>query len=65
MVPTIGNVCMDAVMLDVTGVDVKEGDIVTIFGQNPRLEDIASQLDTIPYEVATSVSSRVIRTIVR
>ncbi len=56
---------MDAVMLDVTGVDVKEGDIVTIFGQNPRLEDIASQLDTIPYEVATSVSSRVIRTIVR
>ncbi|MBR4660716.1 MAG: alanine racemase [Bacteroidales bacterium] len=65
MVPTIGNICMDAVMLDVTGVDVKEGDIVTIFGANPRIEDIATQLDTIPYEVATSVSSRVIRTIVR
>ena len=65
MVPTIGNICMDAMMLDVTGVDVKEGDIVTIFGAEPRLEDIAAQLGTIPYEVATSVSSRVVREIVR
>lgn len=65
MVPTIGNICMDALMLDVTGVDVKAGDEVTIFGDSPRLEEISAILGTIPYEVLVGISSRVNRVVVK
>lgn len=60
-VPTIGNICMDATMLDVTGVDCKEGDSVEIFGENINVSELSDILDTIPYEVLTSVSPRVKR----
>lgn len=60
-VPTIGNICMDATMIDVTGVDCKEGDSVEIFGENIPLQNLADTLDTIPYEILTSVSPRVKR----
>lgn len=59
--PTIGNICMDTCMLDVTGTDVKEGDSVVIFGENPSIITLAEQLGTIPYEILTSVSTRVKR----
>ena len=64
LVPTIGNICMDACMLDVTGVDARAGDVVTVFGLNPRVEELAEILDTIPYEIITSVSQRVNRVLV-
>jgi alanine racemase len=64
-VPTIGNICMDMTMLDVTGVDVKVGDTVTIFGDDPTVSELAAILDTIPYEVLTSVPRRIERIIVR
>jgi len=64
-VPTIGNICMDAFMLDITNTDVKIGDEVTIFGENPRPEVLAKQLDTITYEIFTSVSSRVERVVTK
>ena len=60
-VPTIGNICMDATMLDVSEIDCKEGDAVEIFGENMSLQDLADTLDTIPYEILTSVSPRVKR----
>ena len=60
-VPTIGNVCMDMTMIDVTGVDCKEGDMVTIFGKELPVTELAKKLDTIPYEIITSVSNRVKR----
>lgn len=60
-VPTIGNICMDATMLDVTGVDCQEGDTVEIFGENMSVENLAETLGTIPYEILTSVSPRVKR----
>ena len=63
-VPTIGNICMDMCMLDVTGIDVKVGDTVTIFGDDPKITDLASILGTIPYEVLTSVPRRIQRIIV-
>ena len=44
--------------------DAREGDIVTIFGLQPRAEDLADILDTIPYEIITSVSQRVNRVLV-
>lgn len=59
--PTIGNICMDATMIDVTGIDCKEGDSVEIFGENASLQRLADAIDTIPYEVLTSVSPRVKR----
>ena len=64
-VPTIGNICMDMCMLDVTGVDVHVGDTVTIFGEDPTISELASILDTIPYEILTSVPRRIERIIVR
>jgi len=63
-VPTIGNVCMDMCMVDITGVDAKIGDTVTIFGDDPRAEELAAILGTIPYEIMTSVPQRVERVIV-
>lgn len=64
-VPTIGNICMDMTMLDVTGVDVQVGDTVTIFGENPTVTELARLLDTIPYEIMTSVPRRIERIIVK
>ncbi len=61
LVPTIGNICMDMCMLDVTDTDAKVGDVVTVFGKNPKASDHAKVLDTIPYEIFTSVSHRVPR----
>lgn len=61
LVPTIGNICMDATMIDVTGVECNEGDSVEIFGENISVQTLADTLDTIPYEILTSVSPRVKR----
>ncbi len=63
-VPTIGNICMDMCMLDVTGVEAKVGDTVTIFGDDPTITDLAKILGTIPYEILTSVPRRIERIIV-
>ena len=59
--PTVGNICMDICMIDVTDVDCEVGDTVEIFGRNISVMEIADTLGTIPYEVLTSVSSRVKR----
>ena len=64
-VPTIGNICMDMCMLDITGVDAKVGDTVTIFGENPTISELADILGTIPYEILTSVPRRIKRLIVK
>jgi alanine racemase len=51
-------------MIDITGVDAKVGDKVTIFGDKPTANDMANLLGTIPYEVFTSVARRVKRVVV-
>lgn len=63
--PTIGNICMDACMIDVTGIDCKVGDTVEIFGPNAPLQRLADAINTIPYEILTSVSPRVKRLYVK
>ncbi len=63
-VPTVGNICMDMSMLDVTGIEAKVGDTVTIFGDDPTITELAGILGTIPYEVLTSVPRRIERIIV-
>ncbi len=64
-VPTIGNICMDMCMLDITGVDAAVGDTVTIFGDDPTASELAGILGTIPYEILTSVPRRIDRVVVR
>ncbi len=63
--PTIGNICMDMCMIDVTGLDVVVGDTVTIFGEDPGICELADRLGTIPYEILTSIPRRIERIIVR
>jgi alanine racemase len=60
-VPIVGNVCMDMCMIDITGIDAKEGDTVVVFGDENPISSLAESLGTIPYEVLTSVSRRVKR----
>ena len=57
----VGNICMDVALIDVTGIDCKEGDIVEIFGDNLPVTVLSDKLGTIPYEVLTSISPRVKR----
>ena len=59
--PYIGNICMDVCMIDVTGIDCKEGDKVVVFGDDLPVTVLSNALDTIPYEILTNVSNRVKR----
>lgn len=59
--PTVGNICMDMTMIDVTNASAAEGDDVIIFGNELRITELAQQIGTIPYEILTGVSERVKR----
>ena len=59
--PIIGDVCMDLSMIDVTNIKAEEGDSVIIFGEKLSVIDLAKSINTIPYEILTSVSPRVKR----
>jgi alanine racemase len=59
--PLIGNICMDMCMIDITGLNVIEGDEAEIFGQNISINEVALQGETIPYEILTSIPGRVKR----
>lgn len=61
----IGSICMDMLMVDVTDIDCKEGNTVIVFGENPTVPFMAKQLNTIPYEILTSISQRVKRVFFR
>ncbi len=61
LAPTIGSICMDMCMLDVSGLTVKEGDEVIVFNEQHSIIDLANQIDTIPYEILTNISQRVKR----
>ena len=52
---------MDVCMIDVTGIECKEGDSVEIFGDNLPVTELSDRLDTIPYEILTGISERVKR----
>jgi alanine racemase len=60
--PFVGNICMDVCMIDITDIEnVNEGDMVTIFGTEPSISELAKKTNTIPYEILTSISKRVKR----
>jgi alanine racemase len=61
----VGSICMDMLMVDCTEINCKEGDAVVIFGESPTVNFLANQLNTIPYEILTSISQRVKRVFYR
>lgn len=63
--PILGSVCMDMLMVNVTGIDCAEGDAVIIFGESPTVIEMAQKTHTIPYEILTSISQRVKRVFYR
>ncbi|MBQ4094736.1 MAG: alanine racemase [Oscillospiraceae bacterium] len=67
VVPILGNICMDQLMLDVTGLPVKEGDTVTLFGGDSPIsvDNVAALASTIHYEVLCGVSRRVERVYIK
>lgn len=62
LAPTIGSICMDMCMIDVTGIpEAIEGDKVIVFDNARSIKAMADALETIPYEVMTGISQRVKR----
>lgn len=61
LVPTIGSICMDMCMLDITGLSLNVGDEVIVFNHQHSIVDLAKAIGTIPYEILTNVSQRVKR----
>ena len=59
--PTVGNVCMDMIMVDVNNANAHEKDVVEIIGEHQSIQELANQMDTIPYEVMTHFSPRIHR----
>lgn len=60
--PFLGNICMDVCMIDITDIpNVQVGDTVTIFNDELTISDLASRINTIPYEILTGISNRVKR----
>jgi len=62
---TVGNICMDMAMVDVTGLGFAEGEEVIIFENAPQINALAEAMHTISYEVLTGVSARVKRVYVQ
>ena len=61
LAPTVGDICMDMSMVDITNIPADEGDEVIIFGRALPIAEVAAAMATIPYEVLTNVSERVRR----
>lgn len=59
--PTVGIICMDMCMVDVTDLPAAEGDSVLVFGPGLPMSQVAQWADTIPYEMMTGISQRVKR----
>ncbi|MFC2115192.1 bifunctional UDP-N-acetylmuramoyl-tripeptide:D-alanyl-D-alanine ligase/alanine racemase [Bacteroidota bacterium] len=59
--PVLGNICMDMCMIDLSGIDAREGDEVLVFGKQRSVSDLAEKLGTISYEVLAGLSERIKR----
>lgn len=61
----VGRICMDQLMIDVTDIDVHNGDIVTIIGKDGKsiqgIEELADQTNTISNELLSQIGKRIPR----
>ncbi|MEG0499677.1 MAG: bifunctional UDP-N-acetylmuramoyl-tripeptide:D-alanyl-D-alanine ligase/alanine racemase [Rikenellaceae bacterium] len=64
-VPIVGNISMDTCSVDITGVEAHEGDRVTVFNSIEEINEMAEILETISYEILTSISTRIKRVYLR
>lgn len=62
---TIGSVCMDMCMVDVTNIPCSEGDEVILFSPTHSIDTMANTCGTIPYEILTGIGQRVKRIYVK
>lgn len=62
--PIIGSVCMDMIMVDLTGIECEEGDEVIVFGGQQPASVLAKAGGTISYELLTGISQRVKRVVI-
>jgi alanine racemase len=62
----VGSICMDMIMVDVTGIDVSPGDEVVLIGsqgdQEISAREVAATIGTIPWEIVCRLGSRIERT---
>ena len=63
--PIIGNVCMDMIMVNITDINCKEGDEVIVFDSRNKASNLAESANTISYEIITSISQRVKRSLLK
>jgi alanine racemase len=59
--PTFGNICMDMSFINLKNIDAEVGDIIEVFGENNSIIEMADSINTIPYEILSSISQRVVR----
>lgn len=59
--PIVGDICMDMCMIDLTGIDAREGEDVIIFDREHAVSSLAQLANTIPYELLSRISRRVKR----
>lgn len=64
-VPQVGNITMDQMMFDITGVDAKMGDVVTLLDENKSIDDWAKIVGTINYELTCRLKVRLLRVYTR
>ena len=64
-VPQVGNITMDQMMFDVTGVDCKTGDIITLLDEKKSIDEWARILNTINYELTCRLKVRLPRVYTR
>jgi len=61
LAPTVGNICMDMTMVDITNISAQEGDEVIVYGKDLSPAEVSSWINTIPYELLTATGDRVRR----
>jgi alanine racemase len=59
--PIVGNVCMDMIMVNITDINCFEGDEVLVYKNQSHIEELATAMHTIPYEILTAISQRIRR----
>ncbi|MCM1339926.1 MAG: alanine racemase [Muribaculaceae bacterium] len=64
-VPQVGNITMDQMMFDITGVEAEIGDVITLLDENHSIDDWAKILDTINYELTCRLKVRLPRVYTR